>query len=422
MNIWKSCAGQVTTGLKNSDNLFNYTINVSYKKVYLKPGKEESLKRFHPWVFSGAIARVEGEPEEGEVVDVYTSQKEFIACGHFQVGSIAVRVLSFRQETIDHAFWVRRLEVAKDLRRALGLIGNPQNNTYRLVHGEGDNLPGLIIDVYDHTAVMQAHSAGMHVYRMEIADALSEVMGDVIQNIYYKSETTLPFKADLLATENGFIKGGSPENIAMENGLKFHVDWLKGQKTGFFVDQRENRHLLEHFAKGRNVLNMFCYTGGFSFYAMRGGANLVHSVDSSAKAIDLTNENVELNFPGDARHQAFAEDAFKFLDRMGDQYDLIILDPPAFAKHRDALRNALRGYTKLNAKAFEKIRPGGILFTFSCSQVVNKQDFRNAVFTAAAQSGRSVRILHQLTQPGDHPVNIYHPEGEYLKGLVLYVE
>lgn len=395
---------------------------MSYKKVYLKPGKEESLKRFHPWVFSGAIARVEGEPEEGEIVDVYTSKKEFIACGHFQIGSIAVRVLSFVQETIDHAFWVRKLSVAKDLRVALGLIGNPQNNTYRLVHGEGDNLPGLIIDVYDHTAVMQAHSAGMHVYRMEIADALSEVMGDVIQNIYYKSETTLPFKADLLSTENGFIKGGSPENVAMENGLKFHVDWLKGQKTGFFVDQRENRHLLERYAKGRNVLNMFCYTGGFSFYAMRGGANLVHSVDSSAKAIDLTNENVELNFSGDPRHKAYAEDAFKFLDRMGDQYDLIILDPPAFAKHRDALRNALRGYTKLNAKAFEKIRPGGILFTFSCSQVVNKENFRNAVFTAAAQSGRSVRILHQLTQPGDHPVNIYHPEGEYLKGLVLYVE
>lgn len=395
---------------------------MSYKKVYLKPGKEESLKRFHPWVFSGAIARVEGEPEEGEIVDVYTSKKEFIACGHFQIGSIAVRVLSFVQKTIDHEFWVRKLAVAKDLRVALGLIGNPQNNTYRLVHGEGDNLPGLIIDVYDHTAVMQAHSAGMHVYRMEIADALSDVMGDVIENIYYKSETTLPFKADLLSTENGFIKGGSPENVAMENGLKFHVDWLKGQKTGFFVDQRENRHLLERYAKGRNVLNMFCYTGGFSFYAMRGGANLVHSVDSSAKAIDLTNENVELNFPGDARHKAYAEDAFKYLDRMGDQYDLIILDPPAFAKHRDALRNALRGYTKLNAKAFEKIRPGGILFTFSCSQVVNKENFRNAVFTAAAQSGRSVRILHQLTQPGDHPVNIYHPEGEYLKGLVLYVE
>ena len=395
---------------------------MSYKKVFLKPGKEESLKRFHPWVFSGAIARVEGEPEEGEVVDVYTSKKEFIACGHFQIGSIAVRVLSFRQEPIDHAFWVRRLQVAKDLRCALGVLGNPQNNTYRLVHGEGDNLPGLIIDVYDHTAVMHAHSAGMHLDRMAVAEALEEVMGDVIQHIYYKSETTLPFKADLLATENGFLKGGSPENVAMENGLKFHVDWLKGQKTGFFVDQRENRALLERYAKGRNVLNMFCYTGGFSFYAMRGGANLVHSVDSSAKAIDLTNENVSLNFPGDTRHQAFAEDAFKFLDRMGDQYDLIILDPPAFAKHRDALRNALRGYTKLNAKAFEKIRPGGILFTFSCSQVVNKQDFRNAVFTAAAQSGRSVRILHQLTQPGDHPVNIYHPEGEYLKGLVLYVE
>ena len=395
---------------------------MSYKKVFLKPGKEESLKRFHPWVFSGAIARVEGEPEEGEVVDVYTSKKEFIACGHFQIGSIAVRVLSFRQEPIDHDYWVRRLQVAKDLRCALGLIGNPRNNTYRLVHGEGDNLPGLIIDVYDHTAVMQAHSAGMHLDRMAVADALEEVMGDVIQHIYYKSETTLPFKADLLATENGFLKGGSPENVAMENGLKFHVDWLKGQKTGFFVDQRENRALLERYAKGRNVLNMFCYTGGFSFYAMRGGANLVHSVDSSAKAIDLTNENVALNFPGDTRHQAFAEDAFKFLDRMGDQYDLIILDPPAFAKHRDALRNALRGYSKLNAKAFEKIRPGGILFTFSCSQVVSKQDFRNAVFTAAAQSGRSVRILHQLTQPGDHPVNIYHPEGEYLKGLVLYVE
>ena len=394
---------------------------MSYKKVYLKPGKEESLKRFHPWVFSGAIAKIEGEPEEGEVVDVYTSKKEFIACGHYQIGSIAVRVLSFVQETIDRAFWKRRLSVALDLRRSLGLVDNPQNNTCRLVHGEGDNLPGLIVDVYGKTAVMQAHSAGMHVDRMEIAEALYEVMEGIVENIYYKSETTLPFKADL-GPENGFIKGGSPENIALENGLKFHVDWLKGQKTGFFVDQRENRHLLERYSKGRNVLNMFCYTGGFSFYAMRGGANLVHSVDSSAKAIDLTNKNVELNFPGDPRHEAYAEDAFKYLDRMGDQYDLIILDPPAFAKHRDALRNALRGYSKLNAKAFEKIKPGGILFTFSCSQVVDKKDFRNAVFTAAAQSGRSVRILHQLTQPGDHPVNIYHPEGEYLKGLVLYVE
>ena len=392
-----------------------------YKKVFLKPGKEESLKRFHPWVFSGAIHHLEGEPEEGEIVDVYTSKKEFIACGHFQIGSIAVRVLSFVQEEIGYDYWKQRLEVAYRMRQALGLAENSQNNTYRLVHGEGDNLPGLIIDVYGKTAVMQAHSAGMHVDRLMIADALSEVMEGKIENIYYKSETTLPYKADL-GPENGFIKGGSPENVAMEYGLKFHVDWLKGQKTGFFVDQRENRHLLEQYAKGRNVLNMFCYTGGFSFYAMRGGANLVHSVDSSSKAIDLTNQNVELNFPGDARHQAFAEDAFKYLDRMGDQYDLIILDPPAFAKHRDALRNALRGYSKLNAKAFEKIMPGGILFTFSCSQVVDKKDFRNAVFTAAAQSGRKVRILHQLTQPADHPVNIYHPEGEYLKGLVLYVE
>jgi 23S rRNA (cytosine1962-C5)-methyltransferase len=372
-------------------------------------------------VFSGAIQRIEGDAEEGEVVDVYTAKGEFIARGHYQVGSIAVRVLTFRQDPIDADFWQQKLRTALDLRRSIGLAGNPQNNTYRLVHGEGDNLPGLIIDVYDHTAVMQAHSVGMHVCRHQIADALAKVMGDVVQNIYYKSETTLPFKAELDA-ENEFLLGGSPENIAMENGLKFHVDWLKGQKTGFFVDQRENRSLLERYARGRNVLNMFCYTGGFSFYAMRGGARLVHSVDSSAKAIDLTKANVELNFPGDTRHEAFAEDAFKYLDRMGDQYDLIILDPPAFAKHKDALRNALRGYTKLNAKAFEKIKPGGILFTFSCSQVVDKVNFRNAVFTAAALSGRSVRILHQLTQPADHPVNIYHPEGEYLKGLVLYVE
>ena len=391
-------------------------------KVYLKPKKEESLLRFHPWVFSGAIARVEGNPEEGEVVEVYTSDKKYIAAGHYQIGSIAVRVLTFQKEEINHNFWVRRLTVARNLRQALRLIGTETNNACRLVHGEGDNLPGLIIDLYDHTAVMQAHSAGMHVYRHEIAAALKEVMGDTVRNIYYKSETTLPFKADLESTENGFLLGGSTENVAMENGLLFHVDWLKGQKTGFFVDQRDNRALLEHYSLGRNVLNMFCYTGGFSFYAMRGGARLVHSVDSSAKAIDLTRANVELNFPGDTRHDAFAEDAFKYLDRMGGEYDLIILDPPAFAKHRGALRNALRGYTKLNAKAFEKIRPGGILFTFSCSQVVSKQDFRNAVFTAAAQSGRSVRIMHQLTQPADHPVNIYHPEGEYLKGHVQYVE
>lgn len=336
-------------------------------KVYLKPNKEESLKRFHPWVFSGAIAHFDGEPEEGEVVEIYTSKKEFIAKGHFQIGSIAVRVLTFRQEEeINADFWKRKLSIAYDMRRSIGIAGNPTNNTYRLVHGEGDNLPGLVIDIYARTAVMQAHSAGMHLDRMAIADALTEVMGSQIDNIYYKSETTLPFKADLYP-ENGFLKGGSTDNVAMEYGLKFHIDWLKGQKTGFFVDQRENRSLLERYAKGRSVLNMFCYTGGFSVYAMRGDAKLVHSVDSSAKAIDLTNKNIELNFPGDTRHAAYAEDAFKYLERMGDQYDLIVLDPPAFAKHRDALRNALQGYRKLNVKAFEKIKPGGILFTFSCS-------------------------------------------------------
>ena len=391
-------------------------------KVYLKPGKEESLKRFHPWVFSGAIARFEGEPEEGDVVEILTAKKEFIAKGHFQIGSIAVRVLSFdKEEAIDEAFWKKKLQTAYDMRKAIGIAGRADNNTYRLVHGEGDNLPGLVIDIYDRTAVMQAHSAGMHMDRMKIAQALSEVMKEEIDNIYYKSETTLPYKAELGA-ENGFIVGGSSNNLATEYGLNFRIDWLKGQKTGFFVDQRENRALLERYATGRSVLNMFCYTGGFSVYAMRGGAKLVHSVDSSAKAIELTNQNNAQNFPDDERHAAYAEDAFKYLDRMGDQYDLIILDPPAFAKHRDALRNALQGYRKLNVKAFEKIKPGGILFTFSCSQAVSKENFRTAVFTAAAMAGRSVRILHQLTQPADHPVSIYHPEGEYLKGLVLYVE
>ena len=392
-------------------------------KVYLKPGKEESLKRFHPWIFSGAIAHIDGKPEEGEVVEVYTAARQFIAKGHFQIGSIAVRVLSFRQEEeINTDFWWRKLQTAKEMRRSIGLIGRTDNNTYRLVHGEGDNLPGLVIDIYARTAVMQAHSAGMHLDRMAIAEALADVMQEEVDNIYYKSETTLPYKADLFP-ENGFLRGGSTDNIATEYGLKFHIDWLKGQKTGFFVDQRENRALLERYARGRRVLNMFCYTGGFSVYAMRGNALSVHSVDSSAKAIDLTNKNIGLNFPGDERHTAFAEDAFKFLDRMDAQtYDLIVLDPPAFAKHRDALHNALQGYRKLNARAFEKIRPGGILFTFSCSQAVSKEQFRTAVFTAAALSGRSVRILHQLTQPADHPVNIYHPEGEYLKGLVLYVE
>ena len=393
-----------------------------YKNLYLKKGKEESLERFHPWIFSGAIHHIEGEPEEGEVVRVLTSEGDFIAVGHWQIGSIAVRVLDFEDKAVDGAYWEDRLRVAYDLRCAIGVAGHEKgNDTYRLVHGEGDCLPGLVVDVYGKTAVMQAHSVGMHVARHEIARALVAVTGGTVENVYYKSETTLPFKAEL-GQENGFIVGGSTENVAVENGLKFHIDWLKGQKTGFFVDQRDNRSLLEHYAHGRAVLNMFCYTGGFSVYAMRGGATLAHSVDSSAKAIDLPRANVELNFPGDARHEAYAEDAFKYLDAMGGQYDLIILDPPAFAKHKDALRQALKGYARLNAKAFSKIKPGGILFTFSCSQVVSKDHFRTAVFIAAAQSGRRVRILHQLHQPADHPVNIYHPEGEYLKGLVLYVE
>ena len=402
-----------------------------YKTIIIKKGKESSLLRFHPWIFSGAIQAIDDGVEEGDTVRVLSHDKQFLAVGHYQIGSIAVRVLSFEDITIDGDFWRERLQKAYEVRKAIGVIRKPSassvridknvNTTYRLVHGEGDNLPGLIIDIYDDTAVMQAHSVGMHVCRQEIAEALVDVMGQSLHAIYYKSETTLPFKANL-GQENGFIYGSTENNIAIENGLKFHIDWLKGQKTGFFVDQRDNRALLEHYSKGRSVLNMFCYTGGFSVYALRGGARLVHSVDSSAKAIELTRANVDLNFPGDKRHEAYAEDAFKYLDEHDDTYDLIILDPPAFAKHRKALRNGLRGYTRLNVKGLQKIRHGGILFTFSCSQVVTKENFREAVFTAAAQTGRRVRILHQLHQPADHPINIYHPEGEYLKGLVLYVE
>ena len=400
-----------------------------YKTVILKKGKESSILRFHPWIFSGAIERVDDGVEEGDIVRVVGHDRKFLAVGHYQIGSIAVRILSFDDITIDADFWRTRLKKAYEVRKSIGVIRNgsselitPEvNTTYRLVHGEGDNLPGLIIDIYGDTAVMQAHSVGMHVCRQAVAEALADVMGDNLHAIYYKSETTLPFKANL-GQENGFIYGSTENNIAIENGLKFHIDWLKGQKTGFFVDQRENGALLEHYAHGRSVLNMFCYTGGFSVYALRGGARLVHSVDSSAKAIELTRANVDLNFPGDSRHEAYAEDAFKYLDEHDDTYDLIVLDPPAFAKHRKALRNGLRGYTRLNVKGLQKIRHGGILFTFSCSQVVTKDNFREAVFTAAAQTGRRVRILHQLHQPADHPINIYHPEGEYLKGLVLYVE
>ncbi len=393
---------------------------MNYPEIILRKGKEQSLERFHPWVFSGAVAHIPDNIEEGDTVKVLSYDGKTIGTGHYQIGSIMVRMLAWGDTVIDASLYRERLKAAYELRRALKLI-NRHNNAYRLVHGEGDFLPGLVVDVYGDTAVLQAHSPGMHFARDIIAAELINLPDAGIKNVYYKSETTLPYKAHL-DPQNQYIIGQYSTNIAEENGLKFHVDWLKGQKTGFFVDQRDNRALLEKYSHNRKVLNMFCYTGGFSVYALRGGAKLVHSVDSSAKAITLTDDNVRLNFPDDTRHASYAEDAFKFLSAMDTEYDLIILDPPAFAKHRSALKNALIGYRKLNAKAFEKIAPGGILFTFSCSQAVSREQFRLAVFSAAAQSKRKVRILHQLTQPADHPVNIYHPEGEYLKGLILYVE
>lgn len=390
-------------------------------KIVLKAGKERSLYRLHPWVFSGAIAKKDNDIQEGDVVKVYNHDNEFLAVGHYQIGSIAVRVLSFKEEPIDYPFLVERIRQAYHTRVAIGLATAPNNNVYRLIHGEGDDLSGLIVDYYAGVAVVQFHTVGMYRVREEIAKAILEVMGDKITAIYDKSEGTLPYKAGL-NPENGYLYGHTDNFMAVENGLKFNVDWLEGQKTGFFIDQRENRSLLEQYAQGKNVLNMFCYTGGFSFYAMRGGAKLVHSVDASARAIELTNQNVELNFPNDSRHEAFVEDAFKFLEQSYNKYDLIILDPPAFAKHQKVLDNAIQGYKKLNRKGIEVVKPGGIVFTFSCSQVMTKDLFRQTVFTAAANTGRKVKILHQLTQPADHPISIYHPEGEYLKGLVLYVE
>ena len=395
----------------------------NYPVLRLKRGKEESLDRFHPWVFSGALAdgTIPESLEEGDVVAVQTSDGRAIGVGHFQIGSIAVRILDFGLTDISADFYRSRLEQALALRKSLQLA-RPDNDAYRLVHGEGDFLPGLVVDVYGPTAVLQAHSPGMHYARQTIAEQIASLPGLGVRNVYYKSETTLPYNAHL-DPQNTYLVGEFETSVASENSLKFNIDWLRGQKTGFFLDQRDNRSLLRHYSRGRRVLNMFCYTGGFSVYALSGGAVAVDSVDSSEKAITLTDANVALNFGECPRHRSFARDAFKFLDDMAaDAYDLIVLDPPAFAKHRSALRNALRGYQKLNAKAFEKIAPGGILFTFSCSQAVSREQFRLAVFSAAAQSRRRVRILHQLTQPADHPVNIYHPEGEYLKGLVLYVE
>ena len=392
-----------------------------FSKVVLKKGKEESILRFHPWVFSGAIDRIEGGVEEGDAVVVHASDDRFLGIGHSAIGSIAVRLFSFQDVDPDLTFWCSKFHSAYTLRQKIGLTTRKGTNVFRLVHGEGDGMPGLIVDFYNGTAVLQAHTVGMWLIRDLLAQAIKIVLGEQLTAVFDKSAKTLPFKAAVEPVD-GYLLGGKTTREVMEDGLRFIVDWEEGQKTGFFVDQRENRKLLSEYAFGKDVLNMFSYTGGFSFSAMQGGANLVHSVDSSAKAIELTNENVELNFPGDKRHEAYIADAFDFMKDINDKYDLIILDPPAFAKHKNVLGQALQGYKRLNTRAFQQIRPGGVLFTFSCSQVVTKTNFREAVFSAAAISKRNVRILHQLSQPGDHPINIYHPEGEYLKGLVLYVE
>ncbi|MFO7999808.1 MAG: class I SAM-dependent rRNA methyltransferase [Marinilabilia sp.] len=394
---------------------------MTFPKIFLKPGKEQSIQRFHPWVFSGAIHSSSGEIEEGDIVEVCDRNGHFLGLGHSQIGSIAVRIFSFSEITPDETFWTQKIRQALKLRSLSGLANSTRTNAWRLIYAESDGMPGLIVDIYNTTAVMQFHTVGMYLIKETLGKALQNVLGTNIQAIYNKSKGSMPYKAEVEA-ENGFLLGNSKDKIAMENGLKFHVDYEKGQKTGFFVDQRDNRALLEQYSKNKHVLNLFCYTGGFSFYALRGDAELVHSVDSSERAIELTRANVELNFPDDQRHTAYAGDAFKFLDKSGGLYDVMVLDPPAFAKHLNVVPNALQGYRKLNARAIEKIKPGGIIFTFSCSQVISRDAFRKAVFSAAAKGGRNVRIIHQMQQPVDHPVNIYHPESEYLKGLVLYVE
>jgi 23S rRNA (cytosine1962-C5)-methyltransferase len=397
------------------------TLSTNKLDIILKPGKEISLMRRHPWVFSGAIAKLPPKIDEGQLVRVLDSKNNFLALGHYQIGSIAIRVFAFEDVTIDQDYWKSKIESAYKLRSAVGLTENEQTNTFRLIHGEGDELPGMIIDFYNGTAVTQFHSIGLYLVKDDIINALQQVMGDRLSAIYDKSESTMPFKAPVKPI-NGYLWGESKNNIVSEHGNLFHIDWCEGQKTGFFIDQRENRKLVGEFSSGKDVLNMFCYTGGFSVYAIRGGASSVHSVDSSKKAIELTNENVSRNFGDNHHHEALCVDAFSYMNDIKDKYDLIVLDPPAFAKHNEALDNALQGYKRLNQKAFEQIRSGGILFTFSCSQVVTKENFRKSVFAAAANSKRKISILHQLTQPSDHPVSIYHPEGEYLKGLVLYVE
>ncbi|MDR1983993.1 MAG: class I SAM-dependent rRNA methyltransferase [Prevotellaceae bacterium] len=393
-----------------------------HKQIILKPKRDESLKRFHPWIFSGAIAKYTEKPTDGEIVDVLTNDKLFIARGHYQTGSIACRIITFENEEIDEKFWFKRISNAYKLREKLGLVKNEQTTAYRLIHGEGDMLPGLIVDIYGQTAVIQAHSAGMLYERKMICEILNKIYDSKLTAIYDKSSATAPINPDTNVVDE-YLLGNKKEDIVLEYGNKFLVNWEEGQKTGFFLDQRENRKILEQYTEKSHVLNTFCYTGGFSVSALRGGANLVHSVDSSQKAIELTQKNIELNFGKNVNHQTFADDAFSFIRNAENNfYDVIILDPPAFAKHNSALKNAIQAYKRLNAAAIAKIKPNGILFTFSCSQAVDKTSFRNAVFSAAAICKRNVRILHQLTQPADHPVNIYHPEGEYLKGLVLYVE
>jgi 23S rRNA (cytosine1962-C5)-methyltransferase len=389
--------------------------------ITLKSGKDQSIRRYHPWIFSGAIKKMSGTPQEGELVEIYDNKFEYLATGHYQNSSIAVRIISFHKETIDQNFWNARIQKAVDYRRLLGLIENPETNCFRLIHAEGDNLPGLIIDWYNGVAVMQMHSVGMYLHMNEIITALKTALGDSLKGVYNKSGSTLPFKAETDSLD-GLVWGAADENHVLEYGNSFLIDWEKGQKTGFFIDQRENRKLVEHYAKDKSVLNTFCYTGGFSVFALRGGALHVDSVDSSARAIDVTNETIERNFPACTNHTSIATDAFDYLETCKDKYDMIILDPPAFAKHNNVLNNALQGYKRLNIKAIQNIKPGGILFTFSCSQVVSKEMFRKSVFAAAANTGRNVKILHQLNQPQCHPINIYHPESEYLKGLVLFVE
>jgi 23S rRNA (cytosine1962-C5)-methyltransferase len=393
----------------------------SYVKIILKPGKELSILRLHPWIFSGAIHRVDGKLTEGDIVEIFSHEQEFLAMGHYQVGSIAVRIFSFLQVLPDAGFWKHKIEQAYHFRASLNLTASRETSVYRLVHGEGDGMPGLIIDYYNGLIVIQMHSIGMYRLRDQITEAVRSLYPDIPLTIYDKSEGTLPYKAGLTA-RNEFLSGSTPAVEVLENGYRFRIDVTTGQKTGFYIDQRENRRLLLHYTPDKTVLNMFCYTGGFSVYALGGGATMVHSVDSSAQAVELTEMNIRLNGWDETRHKTFQADAFGFMNSIRDTYDVIILDPPAFAKHQDALNNALQGYKRLNAKAIEQIRSGGILFTFSCSQVVSKENFRKSVFAAAANTGRPVRILHQLTQPPDHPVSIYHPEGEYLKGLVLQIE